>query len=351
MCRKKIALLCSIITITALTSGCGSSSAVKNTTGVVIDDYIQGATVCVDSNNNGKRDSGDTPCVTTNATGQFTFASDVSGFPFVMTGGTDVASGKPFTGTYTAPAGSKAVNSLTTIVQAIVKTGTSVAEAQNRVKTSLGVPSNIDLTSYDPIAQLASGSVAEIETAKKVFAQQTSMQTVLDTVSSAIAAVAPGTTTSPADVFDSAATHIATLMTAPATAVAVDVASSDNVKNVIAQVATTENVSIAPELVSAISEQVAASSAQVVASINSSSTNITDIREAAAQIATVVQNNTEATASAIEAGTAPAEIVSNIIEPTVAGNALETAATAVTIATTALATVATTATQPDASTN
>lgn len=351
MFRKKIAILCSIITITALINGCGSSSQVKTTTGLVVDDYIQGATVCVDANNNGKRDSGDTPCATTNATGQFTFASNVSTSPLVMTGGTDVASGKPFTGSYTAPAGSSVVNSLTTIIQSIVKTGTTVAEAQDRVRSSLELPSNVDLRSYDPIAQLASGSDSERETAKKVFAQQSSIQTVLGIVSSAIAASASGTTTSVADIFDSASTRIAALMTTPKRAEAVDVTSSSNVKDIITQVATVESVIIAPELVSALSEQVVASSAQVIDSINNSSANIVDIRGAAAQIATVIQNNTDATTSAIEAGTAPAEIVSNIIEPSVAENALATAANAVTIPTASLATVATTASEPDASTN
>jgi len=349
---KTISSLLSIVAISALTIGCGSSSATsKTSTGTVIDDYIQGATVCVDSNNDGKLDTAiDKPCAesTTNATGQFIFKTDVSGSPLMMSGGTDVASGKAFTGTYTAPAGSLVINPLTTLVQAIIKdsNGTiNATTAQSTVKTSLELPSGIDLTSYDPIAILSTGTDAQKEEAKQVFAQQSSIQTILTIVASTIAANISAT--NEAAVTTNAASQIAASMTASSTAVVINVASTSNVQTIIERTATAENNTVIDSaLITAISAQVEATSSQVIASIDSTSTDIIEIREAAAQIATVVQENTIATTRAIEAGTAPAQIVANTIAPTTDGNALTTAIAAVTTVATNLTTVATEDTAP-----
>ena len=350
---KKITSLLSIVAISALTIGCGSSSApakTPTTDGTVIDDYIQGATVCVDSNNDGKLDTTiDKPCAesTTNATGQFIFKTDVSNSPLVMSGGKDVASGKAFTGTYTAPAGSSVVNPLTTLIQTIIKdsNGTiNATSAQNTIKTSLGLPSGINLTSYDPIATLSTGTDAQKKEAKKVFAQQSSIQTILTTVASTIAANVSGK--NEADVSTNTASQIVALMTNQNKAIQIDIADVKNVETIIKGTASAENNTIDSALITAIAKQVDATSEQVITSIeNSSTTDISDIRKVAAQIATVVQNNISATTTAIEAGIAPAEIVSNIINPTTDVNTLTAAIVAVTINAN-LTSVATEATAP-----
>jgi len=296
---KTISSLLSIVAISALTIGCGSSSATsKTTTGTVIDDYLSGATVCVDVNNDGKRDSGDTPCTTTNTTGQFTFTTDVSAFPLVQSGGTDVGTGDPFTGTLTAPAGSTVLTPLTTIVQAIVKSGKTIAEAQTIVKTSLGLP-DVDLRTYDPIAGLASGTAAEITAAKTVFAQQSSIQTILTTIATTIAATLTGSNED--DLTAGAAAQIAALMNI-ATPVAIDIADTSNVTTIINATAVAASTSVNATLVAALAAQVKESSDQVVSNITTSTGSIGDIRQAAAQVAEVVKNNAVIIVAAVDSG-------------------------------------------------
>lgn len=338
---KKITSLLSIVAISALTIGCGNSSTTpvksqEKTTGTVIDDYIKDATVCVDVNNNGERDSGDTPCAQTNATGQFTFNPAISG-SLVMSGGTDVGTGKPFTGTYSAPAGSTVVTPLTTIVQEIVKSGKSVAEAQTIIKTSLGLP-DVDLSTYDPIATLDSGTAAEVEAAKTVFAQQSSIQTILTTVASTIAASVTGSNED--DLTNGAAAQLAALMNV-ATPTAIDIADTDNVTTIINATATAESTTVDATLVTALAAQVNATSDQVVSDITTSTGSIGDIRQAAAQVAEVVQNNATAVATALVAGTAIDTIVSTATTATTnLSTAIDDAAANVTTAA-SLTTVAT----------
>ena len=315
MTKKTIASLFSLIAISALTIGCGSSSStekpITQSKGNVIDDYIQGAKVCVDSApSNGIYEADkDKPCAKdlTDKNGGFTFATDVSTSPLVMSGGKDVGTGKSFTGILTAPAGSTVVNPLTTLVQAMVASGSKNAiEAQKAVKTSLGIDPKVDLNTYDPLATLGKkgATASEKNIAKKVFAQQSAIQTILTTVSKTIAKVSGK---KESDVTQGAAKQIATLMTATTTPKVVDIDSNASVKTIIRQTATeisttTNPVTIPPAIVEAIAVQVETTSKEMINTIENSNadSSVGEIRQATAQVAHVVQTNAEEIVKVIE---------------------------------------------------
>lgn len=127
-----------------------TTATTPTTYGRVIDGIIKGATVFADANGNGKLDAGEATA-TTDAKGRFTFTTPASG-PVIATGGTDVSTGLPFTGTFTAPAGSLSVTALSTLVQKVMASnGSSVGEAMARVAVSLGLSLKTDMTSFNPI--------------------------------------------------------------------------------------------------------------------------------------------------------------------------------------------------------
>ncbi|MFU8790159.1 MAG: hypothetical protein ACNA7G_14105 [Methylobacter sp.] len=92
--------------------------------GVAQDGYIAGATVTV------KVPGQPDVVVTTDAQGNFTLPPGVFG-TITVTGGTDISTNLPFTGTLTAPAGSTTANPLTTLQQSFVDKGLSAAQAQD----------------------------------------------------------------------------------------------------------------------------------------------------------------------------------------------------------------------------
>jgi hypothetical protein len=88
-------------------------------TGKVVDGYIAGATVFIDTNRNGQPDAGE-PITQSDAQGNFTLPQGVDG-PVVAFGGRDVTTGVDFTGILKAPAGSTAVTPLTTLVTEVMR--------------------------------------------------------------------------------------------------------------------------------------------------------------------------------------------------------------------------------------
>ncbi len=185
MTKKTIASLFSLIAISALTIGCGSSSSTEKTKtdGRAIDDYIDGATVCIQNT-----------CVKTKSEGIFTFIGAIPNSPLVVSGGKIHGTNINFTGKLTAPAGSTVVSPLTTIIQSVVvSSGKSVSEANKIVKKSLGLDNiSVNLTTYDPVLKLSTGTATEKAKAKQVFAQQTVVQTILATVSQTVAHAVSG---------------------------------------------------------------------------------------------------------------------------------------------------------------
>lgn len=159
-----------VLTTALLVSACGGGGAtppgtVSGSSGFAIDDYLSGATVLCDSNNNVVADAGETT-KTTDSSGFFKF--DIAcGAPMVVTGGTNVDTGLPFTGTLRAPQGSTVITPLTTLVAA----GMSIAQ----VNTAMGLPAGTDLLNTDPARRLA-GALVNGDLMKKTLAVQQLVQ-------------------------------------------------------------------------------------------------------------------------------------------------------------------------------
>jgi hypothetical protein len=162
------------------------------------DGPIAGGTVFLDVNGNGIQDSGE-PTSTTDAAGNFTleiagdFDTNGNGIldpeegQYVIVGGTDAITGQAFTGILKAVPGSTMVTPLTTLVATLVDTGLTPEEAQTLVKTSLGLPSAIDLATFDPIAAAQEGS----SEALAVLAAQVAVQTTMTQLSASYQTINP----------------------------------------------------------------------------------------------------------------------------------------------------------------
>ncbi|WP_293348402.1 MULTISPECIES: DUF4347 domain-containing protein [unclassified Microcoleus] len=129
----------------------------------VIDGYISGATVFLDANKNGIKDTNE-PSTITNSDGSFNLnipfdifdtnkngEIDPSEGNIVAIGGTDTATGLPLETPVTAPPDSTVVTLLTSLVADLIDKGIAPEEAQSLVKAALSLPAEVDLTSLDPI--------------------------------------------------------------------------------------------------------------------------------------------------------------------------------------------------------
>ncbi len=134
--------------------GGGGGNTVVSNSGNVIDGYVAGGIVFADSNGNDILDAGEASSLT-DLGGGFTIVGG-SG-PLVMTGGIDTATGLAFEGIMRAPAGSKVITPLTTLVSALVEGGQTPAMAETLVRQAFGLPASADITQTDPIAALVSG--------------------------------------------------------------------------------------------------------------------------------------------------------------------------------------------------
>jgi hypothetical protein len=161
--RRLLALSISALLLSACGGGSTPSAATKTATGVVVDGYIQGATVFLDINRNGVLDATE-PSTTTDMNGRYTLnlsavTVPTSGLPVVVTGGVDADTGFAFTGKLSAPVEStlqaQVVTPLSTLVDAMVAQGLvdDVTTAKQRVAAALGL--TVDALSTDPVVAIA----------------------------------------------------------------------------------------------------------------------------------------------------------------------------------------------------
>jgi len=131
--------------------------------GLAIDGYISGATVFLDANKNGILDTNE-PSTTTDSNGEFNLnipfdifdtnkngEIDPSEGNLVVTGGIDTATGLPLETPLTAPPDSSVVTLLTSLIADLIDKGIAPESAQSLVKAALGLPTDVNLTSLDPI--------------------------------------------------------------------------------------------------------------------------------------------------------------------------------------------------------
>ncbi|MEG4630834.1 SBBP repeat-containing protein [Microcoleus sp. AR_TQ3_B6] len=135
----------------------------KRGDGLVIDGYISEATVFLDANKNGIKDTNE-PSTITDASGKYnldipfeTFDTNKNGEidpsegNLVATGGTDTATGLPLETPVTAPPDSSVITLLTSLIADLIDKGVGPEAAQSLVKSALGIPAEIDLISFDPL--------------------------------------------------------------------------------------------------------------------------------------------------------------------------------------------------------
>ncbi|MGY3370245.1 hypothetical protein ACVWZL_007370 [Bradyrhizobium sp. GM2.4] len=130
-------------------------------TGKVSKGYISGAAVFSDDNGNGQLDPTEAS-TTTDANGIFKITSG-SG-PLIAIGGVDTSTGLQFKGQLSAPSGSSVITPLTTLLALL----SSDALAEQKVLSSFGLSSSIDLNSFDPIAAAQAGSTDGVATTAAV---------------------------------------------------------------------------------------------------------------------------------------------------------------------------------------
>ena len=158
--------------------------------GKAIDGYLVGSTVIFDAFKNGVLDGVHDLAspVTTDGSGQFVlslttpelelFDTDKNGKidsnegRIVVTGGFDVTTNAPFTGSYSADANSTVVSPLSTLVTAVMDEGAGMTKemAKAKVVEALGLPATVDPTNYDPLAAASGGDATSakvlLETAR-----------------------------------------------------------------------------------------------------------------------------------------------------------------------------------------
>jgi hypothetical protein len=146
--KRTLKLLPVALAAAALLAGCGgggggsddSQTTNQTSTGVAVDFYLSGSTVSF----------ANASCAptTTNVNGEFTIPAAGCG-AITVKGGVDVATGLPFKGVFTAPAGSTVVTPITTLIQSLIDSGKLPAQAQSTVMTALSLSK--DPTTTDPM--------------------------------------------------------------------------------------------------------------------------------------------------------------------------------------------------------
>ena len=159
--------VCIALAFPAFLTACpgGGGGATSPLSGVATNGHLNGATVTCDA---------DGSTATTDANGAFTFPTGCVG-SITVSGGINVDTGEEFLGELKAPAGATAVNSLTTMMVAGGLT-------EDQVKTSLGIPSSVNLLTTDPAGETGTG-YSNSELFSKAKTVQQLFQTTMDSVS------------------------------------------------------------------------------------------------------------------------------------------------------------------------
>ncbi|MDD2547095.1 MAG: DUF4214 domain-containing protein, partial [Burkholderiaceae bacterium] len=201
------------------------------TAGKIIDGYIKGATVFADANGDGKQDPGEVSA-TTDDKGNFVLPAGAVG-NLVSKGGTDISTNLPFKGVLTAPAGSTVVNPLTTLVNNLVQSGQDAAAAQQKVAQALGLPANVDVTTFDPlnVATSSTASVADKQAALALQKAAATVANILVQTAGAVAGAAPGSDS--AAVASQAAQTLSNLINGTASGQTLDLTSTATLNAVL----------------------------------------------------------------------------------------------------------------------
>lgn len=167
--------------------------ALTYSNGTVSDGYLDGATVWVDMDDDGQVGSGDIQLdATTKGVWDGVRDAAMTGKDLIVVGGTDISTGLAFDGRMSAPAGGTSINPLTTLMEAIMEqSGGTAAAAQAELATALGVPTDVDLTTFDMVGATlaADGSVDADITQAEAIAIQAKALMVANMIASGVAAL------------------------------------------------------------------------------------------------------------------------------------------------------------------
>ncbi|MFZ9635386.1 MAG: hypothetical protein ACO3EK_16325, partial [Alphaproteobacteria bacterium] len=132
--------------------------------GFISDGFISGARVFRDLNNNRSFDAGE-PFVFSQRDGSFSGLAGTGGsiVAVPMPGSIDISTGQAFAKVLSAPAGSAVINPLTTLLDAVIRTGVSAAVAQQRIATALGIDPTLNPASN--LIAIAAGGGAQASAA------------------------------------------------------------------------------------------------------------------------------------------------------------------------------------------
>jgi len=151
-----------------------------------LDGYLKNATVFVDVNGDGIQNPGEASTIT-DAYGRFELPNTKG--TLVVSGGTDLSTGKPFIGTLKAPEGSKVLTPLTTLQQGFVDIGQTPEQAEQSIAKAFGLElSKIDLLNYDPIEEIVKSTQTPStqSTATKVMANSAQIANFIVTAGKAL---------------------------------------------------------------------------------------------------------------------------------------------------------------------
>ena len=227
--------------------------------GVVADGYVRGATVYIDTNNDG---TGDVLVGTTDASGNFFIPAGTATGTIIATGGVNIDTGVANTVDLKAPAGSTTINPLTTLVQAVVDaTGTTATQAAATVATSLGLTlaSGESLLTYDPIA--AASSTDATAASNAVAAQKAAAQ---------VATIVALAESASANAGDSVIANLATVITTASASTTVNLADSTTITSMLGTALDSASAAVKAASQSAIADaSTAISTSTSLASISS----------------------------------------------------------------------------------
>jgi hypothetical protein len=104
-----------VLAAISVLAGCGGNSSLSS--GKLVDGYISGATVILDTNDD-RICSETEPTTATDASGNFSFSTGWGSHMTCASGGTDLSTGSAFIGVAKAPAGATTISPLTNLVVA-----------------------------------------------------------------------------------------------------------------------------------------------------------------------------------------------------------------------------------------
>ena len=149
--------------------------------GLAIDGYLSGAKVIFDMNGDGLSDLSQETF--TNSKGSFSLLFTMSEFlsvdkngngvidpdegSIIVEGGIDTSTNLPFEGSIISDGNSSVVSPLTSLSHALMKNGKTKSEAEMTVLLILGIPGNIELSSYDPLEALENGDEQAVHVLRK----------------------------------------------------------------------------------------------------------------------------------------------------------------------------------------